>query len=121
MLSRDEILAIYQAGPEAMVALVEQLLATQATLEQQVTGLTARVTELEAGLNKDSPHSHQPPSSDGPAKRPRRRSLRQRSGKKSGGQAGHPGVTRALVDDPDVVIPHMPTVCVGCGAALESV
>ena len=121
MLSRDEILAIYQAGPDAMVALVEQLLATQATLEQQVTGLTARVTELEARLNKDSHNSHQPPSSDGPAKRPRRRSLRQRSGKKSGGQAGHPGVTRTLVDDPDVVLPHVPTACAECGASLESV
>ncbi len=121
MLSRDEILAIYQAGPEAMVALVEQLLATQATLEQQVTGLTARVTELEARLNKDSHNSHQPPSSDGPAKRPRPRSLRQRSGKKSGGQAGHPGVTRTLVDDPDVVLPHVPTACAECGASLESV
>jgi len=121
MLSRDEILAIYRAGPEAMVALVEKLWATQVTLEQQVQGLAARVAELEARLNQDSHNSHQPPSSDGPAKRPRTRSLRQRSGKKSGGQAGHPGVTRALVDDPDVVIPHMPTVCVGCGAALESV
>ncbi len=121
MLSRDEILAIYQAGPEAMVALVEQLLATQATLEQQVTGLTARVTELEARLNKDSHNSHQPPSSDGPAKRPRPRSLRQRSGKKRGGQAGHPGVTRTLVDDPDVVLPHVPTACAACGASLESV
>src|SRR3990172_16441 len=121
MLSRDEILAIYQAGPEAMVALVEQLLATQATLEQQVTGLTARVTELEARLNKDSHNSHQPPSSDGPAKRPRRRSLRQRSGKKSGGQAGHPRLTPTLVDDPDVVLPHVPTACAECGASLESV
>src|SRR3990170_4158293 len=106
MLSRDEILAIYRAGPEAMVALVEKLWATQVTLEQQVQVLAARVAELEARLNKDSHNSHHPPSSDGPAKRPRTRSLRQRSGKKSGGQAGHPGVTRALGDDPAVVIPH---------------
>ena len=119
MLSRDEILTIYQAGPDAMVALVKQLLANQATLEQQVSGLTARVAELEARLNQDSHNSHNPPSSDGPAKRPRPRSLRQRSGKKSGGQAGHPGVTRVLVDAPDVVVPHAPTVCAGCGAALE--
>ena len=118
MLSRDEILAIYQAGPDAMVALVEQLLTNQATLEQQVTGLTTRVTELEGRLNQDSHNSHKPPSSDGPAKRPRARSLRQRSGKKSGGQAGHPGVTRALVNDPDVVILHTPSVCAGCGASL---
>lgn len=118
MLSRDEILALYQAGPEAMVALVEQLLATQALLEQQATALTARVTELETRLQQDSHNSHQPPSSDGPAKRPRPRSLRRRSGKKSGGQAGHPGMTLALRATPDVVIPHLPAVCAGCGAAL---
>jgi len=122
MLSRDETrsVAMDQADPAALRALVEQLLATQATLEQQVQVLTARVAELEARLNKDSHNSHRPPSSDGPAKRPRPRSLRQRSGKKSGGQAEHPGVTRALVDDPDVVIPYVPTVCAGCGASLDS-
>lgn len=119
MLSRDEILAIYQAGPDAMVALVEQLLVTQTLLEQQVIALTTRVKELETRLKKDSHNSHQPPSSDGPAKRPRPRSLRKRSGKKSGGQVGHPGTTRELVATPDVVIPHLPTVCVGCGASLE--
>jgi transposase len=136
MASREEILAVYEVGPDALVAWVEQVtvahqrqvaelvrqleqrLAAQATLEQQVTGLTARVAELEARLNKDSHNSHKPPSSDGPAKRAHPRSLRQRSGKKSGGQEGHPGVTRCLVDDPDVVIAHEPTVCVECGASL---
>jgi len=49
------------------------------------------------------------------------RSLRKRTGKKSGGQPGHPGVTRCLVDDPDVVIAHVPVVCAGCGAALNGV
>ena len=119
MLSRDEIRAIYDAGPEAMVALVEQLLATQVAMEQQIKVLTARVAELEARLNKDSHNSHNPPSSDGPAKRPQPRSLRQRSGKKSGGQAGHLGVTRCLVDDPDTVVPHVATVCAECGAGLD--
>lgn len=111
MLSRDEILAIYAAGPDAVAAWVEQLLATQTRLEQQVSGLTARVTELEARLNKDSHNSHQPPSSDGPAKRRRPRSLRQPSGKKSGGQPGHAGVTLCLGDDPDTVGPQVPVAC----------
>ena len=118
MPSRDEILAVYEAGPDALVAWVEQLLATQVLLEQQVHSLTKQVRDLEARLNKDSHNSHKPPSSDGPAKWPRPRSLRQRSGKKSGGQAGHPGVTRCLVDDPAVIIAHEPTVCVACGASL---
>ena len=63
MLSRDEILAIYAAaGPEAVVQLVEALLATQAELRHQIATLTRRVAELEARLNKDSHNSHKPPS-----------------------------------------------------------
>jgi transposase len=129
MPSRDEILTVYEAGPDALVAWVEQvteahqrqvaeLVAQIDTYQQALASLTERIKQLETRLNKDSHNSHKPPSSDGPAKRPRPRSLRQRSGKKSGGQAGHPGVTRALVDDPAVVIPHEPTVCAGCGASL---
>ena len=59
MPSRDEILSIYEAGPDALVAWVEQLLADRATLEQQVQVLTARLTELETRLapRKDS-HPH---------------------------------------------------------------
>jgi hypothetical protein len=64
MLSRDEILTIFAAGPEAVVSLVEQLVATQAELRQQVRTLTARVQELETRMNKDSHNSHKPPSSD---------------------------------------------------------
>lgn len=120
MLSRDEILAVYEAGPDALVAWVEQLLATQATLEQQVSSLTAQLKELEARVKKDSHNSHQPPSRDGLAKRPRPRSLRKRSGRKSGGQPGHPGVTRCLVDHPDTVVSHLPVSCAGCGADLET-
>jgi transposase len=99
---------------------VEHLLAERAALEQQVRVLTARLTELETCLNKDSHNSHQPPSSDGPAKRPHPRSLRKGSGKRRGGQAGHPGVTRCLAADPDMVIEHMPTVCIRCGTRLEA-
>jgi hypothetical protein len=45
MLSRDDILAAYAAGPEAVVQLVETLLASQAELRQQGITLTARVVE----------------------------------------------------------------------------
>ena len=120
MLNREEILTIYAAGPEAMVALVEQLLATQAELSQQVQVLTARVVDLEARLNRDSHNSHKPPSSDGPAKLPRRRSRRKRSGKASGGQAGHPTATLVQVDQPDTIVPHGATACGQCGARLDT-
>src|SRR5258706_7701155 len=108
-MNRDEILSIYAAGPEAVVSLVEQLLATQAELGQQIQTLTTRVQELETRLNKDSHNSHKPPSSDGLAKLPRRRSRRQRSGKASGGQAGHPGVTLLQVAEPNQIVTHAPS------------
>lgn len=118
MLSRDEILAVYQAGPEAVVTLVEKLLTAHASLEEQVARLTARVEELEARLNKDSHNSHKPPSSDGLRKKTK--SLRKRSGKKPGGQPGHPGVTRALSATPDEIVEYSPAQCAACGCGLEN-
>ena len=126
MLSRDEILAAYAAGPQAIVQVVE---ASQAEVRQQVATLIAPVAELTARLNKDSHNSHKPPSSDpapdgggrcGLAKKPPTRSLRKRSGtlRESGGQAGHPGVTLALVDDPTDRQVWAPRTCDACGAAL---
>ena len=113
MITRDEILAAIAAGAEATATLFETLVAENATLR-------ARIKELEDRLNKDSHNSHQPPSRDRPAKR-RTRSLRKRSGKQSGGQVGHPGVTRCLVDDPDDIIPHEPPTCAACGTSLAAV
>ncbi len=120
MLNREEILTIYAAGPEAMVALVEQLVAKQVELSQQVQVLTARVADLEAHLNRDSHNSHKPPSSDGLTKLPRRRSRRKRTGKASGGQAGHPGVTLVQVEQPDTIVPHGASACEQCGAPLDT-
>ncbi len=123
MLSREDILAAYAAGPEAVVALVERLLVTQADLTQQVQTLSTRVAELEARLNRDSHNSHnshKPPSSDGPAKLPRRRSRRKRSGKAPGGQPGHAGTTLAQVAEPASVVPHQAPACAQCGASLDT-
>ena len=120
MLNREEILAVYEAGPEAVVALVERLLSEQSELAQQVQTLTRRVQELETRLNKDSHNSHKPPSSDGLAKLPRRRSRRQRSGKTSGGQAGHVGFTLPPVAKPNQIVTHAPHVCPECQTRLET-
>ena len=115
MLSREEILRVYAAGPEAVVALVQSLAA-------QVEALEQRVAQLERRLSKDSHNSHKPPSSDEPAfRRGRRKSLRHKSGKPSGGQPGHPGHTLAPVGVPDVVLLHAPDACACCGHDLAAV
>src|SRR6185503_5857514 len=103
MYTREEILAVYQDGPAAVVALIEALQASQA---QQLQALTARVNELEARLVKNSHNSSQPPSSDGLARRPQ--SLRRASGKKPGGQPGHAGTTLALSATPVPATPNTP-------------
>ena len=122
MLTRDEILAVYDAGPEAVVSLVQSLLERVARAEAQVEVLTRRVADLERRLSKDSHNSHKPPSSDEPTfRRRRRKSLRGKSGRKPGGQPGHPGHTLLRVDPPAVVLVDAPAACTSCGHDLASV
>jgi len=119
MMTREEILAVYEAGPDAVVTLVQSLF-TQ--FEAQVQALNERVRELEIRLAKDSHNSHKPPSSDEPTfRRGARKSLRKRSGKKPGGQPGHRGCTRLQVEAPDAVHLHVPDNCARCGDDLQGV
>jgi hypothetical protein len=97
---------------------VEELLRRLAERDALIAGLQARVAELEARLGMNSRNSHKPPSSDGPAK-PAPKSLRGKSGRKPGGQHGHPGHTLSLVDDPDETVRHVPGRCGGCGTGLR--
>ena len=113
MITREEILTVYAEGPEAVVALVEGLLATQAAA---VVALTKRIQALEDQIAKDSHNSHLPPSRDLP---PKPKSLRRPSGRTAGGQAGHPGTTLAWSTDPDHTVVHQPMTCAGCGATLD--
>jgi transposase len=78
----------------------------------------ARIAELERRLGLNSSNSGKPPSSDGLKKPPRTSSLRQPSGKKLGGQPGHPGETLRRSETPDAVIDHYPPSCATCGALL---
>src|SRR5580704_3221199 len=83
-----------------------------------VAALRAHVAELERRLSLNSSNSGKPPSSDGLKKPARVSSLRERSGKKPGGQKGHPGKTLSRSADPDATVDHFPQTCAGCGGAL---
>jgi transposase len=81
----------------------------------EIGRLRARVAELEARLNMSSRNSGKPPSSDGLGK-PAPKSLRKKTGRKPGGQPGHPGTTLRQVADPDEIVVHEPGCCTGCRA-----
>ena len=86
---------------------------TIANLNANIEQLLDEISELKETLNKNSTNSSKPPSSDGLA-RPKTRSLRQKSGKKPGGQKGHKGVTIKVPEKADIVIEHYPEECSHC-------
>ena len=93
------------------------LRAENAALRKTITTLTAGIAELERRLGLNSANSGKPPSGDGLGKPPRTRSLREASGRKPGGQKGHPGQTLCRSETPNVTIHHFPAACDGRGAA----
>lgn len=87
--------------------------------DRRIPELERRIAELEARLDMNSRNSSKPPSSDGLKKPPAPKSLRGKSGRKPGGQHGHPGTTLEQTSDPDVVVRHVPDRC-SCGCSLET-
>ena len=111
------------AASAALATAKEIIAAQQAQIEilkELVASLASRVAELERRLGLNSSNSGRPPSSDGLQKPPRTQSLREKSGKKSGGQPGHPGKTLRQTETPDAIIDHFPETCAGCGKALNA-
>jgi transposase len=96
----------------------EELAALAVRQAEQIAQLRTEVAELKRQLGQNSQNSSKPPSSDSPFAKPAPKSLRRKSGRKPGGQPGHPGATLALVDDPNERRRHEPGPCTGCGASL---
>ena len=107
--SDEEIGAAYDQGKEAIIELFHRTLGK----------MVERMQQLEEQIAKNSGNSSKPPSSDGLKKKPR--SLRRKSGKKSGGQIGHPGKTLKAVANPEHVQVHRVKRCQHCQASLEEV
>src|ERR1039457_804131 len=93
-----------------------QLEALVAELRAQVQLLTAQVAGLEAQLKRTSPSPSQPPSADPPwFQRP----PKPPTGRKPGGQLGHPGHFRQRLEPTRIQV-HLPSHCAGCGHALPA-
>jgi transposase len=80
--------------------------------------LEARLADLEARLNQDSSNSSRPPSSDLPHAKPA--PPKAPSGRRKGGQPGHPRRTRANLP-PDTVVELRPEACSRCRHPLAGI
>ena len=94
------------------------------TLKKENSSLRKRLSKYEQP-SKDSKNSSVPPSKEGLKTEVIRRtnSLREKSDKPVGGQTGHQGYTRKIVDAPDLILDHSSHYCQDCGrdiSALEA-
>ena len=87
-------------------------------LTARVERLSAEVEDLRRRVRRDSSTSSRPPSSDSPYKKPRDRSLRQRSGRSRGKQPGAQSSTLRQVASPDDTVVCAPAACGRCGTGL---
>src|SRR6478736_4789062 len=101
-------------------AVIAALQAEIVQLRAENAALLGRLADLERRLGLNSRNSGKPPSSDGLKKPPRVSSLREPSGKTTGGQTGHRGKTLRRTETPDATINHYPTACAGCGKRLSA-
>src|SRR5262244_2557190 len=103
----------------ALLLMVEGYEQRIAALEAELVAVKGEVRELRAQLGQSSQNSSRPPSSDGP--QVKRKPPRAPSGRKRGGQPGHPVHQRALLplEAVDEVVVRKPTHCRRCGRALH--
>jgi transposase len=85
---------------------------------QRIATLEAEVRELTGRLKQNSQNSSKPPSSEGP--HVKRKPPKPASGRKAGGQLGHPPHQRVLmpIEQVDTVITCKPAQCRRCGGQL---
>jgi transposase len=114
-LSREDILAIYEEGPEAVIATMQILCSIINKQAARIAELEERVKSLEDQINKNSRNSSKPPSTDTFRKI---KGQRKPSGRPVGGQKGHKGHTLEMAEKPDREIVHQVARCEFCGRSL---
>lgn len=86
-------------------ATISDMEQTISGLKQTISDLQETIKDLQRQLNMDSHNSSKPPSSDGYKKANKNRSLREKTGRKTGGQKGHKGVNMKLHHEPKELMP----------------
>src|SRR5712692_1819611 len=89
--------------------------------ERRIVRLEREVAEVREQLRRNSQNSSKPPSSDGP--HVKRKPPKEPSGRKPGGQPGHPVHRRTLmpVEQVSEVVACLPTHCRRCGQQVQGV
>lgn len=97
ILTRDEAMEIYNAGPEIVVKVLCEMSATIYSLQERVTELENKVAQL----SKNSSNSSKPPSSDDITK-PKNKDKGKGGQRKIGGQPGHPKHERTMIPEDEI-------------------
>jgi len=105
---------------ETLISIILSLQKQVQQLQQVVDEQAALIQSLRDQLAKNSRNSGKPPSSDG-LKKPRTRSLRKKSGRRSGGQKGHKGHTLKMVERPNHTRMHKALACPQCATDLQAI
>lgn len=107
-----------QLPPEAQAIFLAMVAEIEA-LKRTVDDLRKEVADLKAQLGKTPRNSSKPPSSEHPHNKPDP-PPKKKSGKKRGGQPGHPKHQRDLIpaEKCSQVVPLKPTACRECGSKL---
>lgn len=103
---------------------VKELQELVTILFKKIDDLTKENAELKHRLSKyehpkNSNNSSIPPSKD--ENRPKRKSLREKTDKKVGGQKGRKGKTLEMVETPDFIEKHIPFYCNCCGKDISGI
>ena len=109
---------------DKIMAVLQRIILMQAKEIAKIPLLIARIEIFERELaryktKKDSNNSSLPPSKD-ENRPPRISSLREKGGRKTGGQPGHNGKTLEMTNNPDEIVEHHACFCPECGKDISS-
>lgn len=122
MSEQIEMLQKYIAEREATIDALKhditELKNENSRLLEKNEKLGYTINKLKSRLNKDSSTSDKPSSTD-VYKKPKPQSMREKSGKKPGGQPGHKGHGPVLFVEPTTIIEKKPCKCGKCGEDVD--
>jgi len=109
----NDLYELYKKQIKEQSKTITELRQTIENLNKTIDDLNKTISDLTEKLGKNSRNSSKPPSSDGLSK-PSPKSLRKSSGKRAGGQTGHPGSNLVTIAESDEIIQHLPSACTNC-------